>query len=89
VQGRLFDTAVSDLPEGYYSQDCLGMGVPLWPPFRGHHWCAELEGFDRTIVLDGVEGETVIIDVWSDTGASGKVFPEAKEVLETVEWEDA
>ena len=65
------------------------MGVPLWPPFRGHHWCAELEGFDRTIVLDGVEGETVIIDVWSDTGASGKVFPEAKEVLETVEWEDA
>jgi len=89
VQGRRFDTAVSDLPEGYYSQDCLGTGVPLWPLLRGHHWCAELEGFDRTIVLDGVEGETVIIDVWSDTGGSEKILPKAKEVLDTVEWEDA
>lgn len=89
VQGRLFDTAVSDLPEGYYSQDCLGTGVPLWPLLRGHQWCAELEGFVRTIVLDGVEGETVIIDVWSDTGVSEKVLSEAKEVLDTVEWQDA
>ncbi len=83
------DFKVSPLPEDYYSEDCLGMGVPLWPLLRGHHWCTEEEGFDRTIVLDGVEGETVIIDVWSDIGSSEKVLPEAKEVLDTVEWEDA
>jgi hypothetical protein len=65
------------------------MGVPLWPLLRGHHWCAEEEVFDRTIVLDGVEDETVIIDVWSNIEASEKVLPEGKEVLDTVEWEDA
>ena len=90
VEGRRFSTVASDLPEDYYSEDCLGMGVPLWPLLQGHHWCAEEEGFDRTIVLDGVEDETVIINVWSDTEASSeKVLTEAKEVLDTVEWEDA
>jgi hypothetical protein len=89
VRGRRFDTKVPPLPEDYYSEDCLGMGVPLWPLLHGHHWCTEEEGFDRTIVLDGVEDETVIIDVWSNTEASERVLSEAKEVLDTVEWEDA
>ena len=90
VQGRRFATVASTLPEDYYSEDCLGIGVPLWPLLHGHHWCAEEEGFDRTIVLDGVEDETVIINVWSTTEASSeKVLPEAKEVLDTVEWEGA
>jgi hypothetical protein len=90
VEGRRFATVASNLPEDYYSEDCLGMGVPLWPLLRGHHWCAEEEGFDRTIVLDGVEDETVIINVWSNTEASSeKVLSEGKEVLDTVEWEDA
>jgi hypothetical protein len=74
-------------PRTYYSEDCLGVGVPLWPLPNGHHWYAEEVGFERSIVLDGVEDETVIIDVWSDTEASEKVLPEAKEVLDTVEWE--
>jgi hypothetical protein len=87
VEGRRFATVASNLPEDYYSKDCLGVGVPLWPLPKGHHWCAEEEGFDRTIVLDGVDDETVIIDVWSYTEASEKVLPEGKEVLDTVEWE--
>src|SRR5215210_4342250 len=86
VEGKRFATVASNLPEDYYSEDCLGMGVPL---LQGHHWCAEEEGFDRTIVLDGIEGETVIINVWSNTETSQKVLPEAKEVLDTVEWEGA
>ena len=92
VEGRRFSTEASTLPENYYSEDCLGAGVPLWPLPEGHHWCTEkegFEGFDRTIVLDGVEDETVIINVWSNTEASEKVLPEAKEVLDTVEWEGA
>ncbi len=89
VEGRRLDFKVSTLPEDYYSEDCLGMGVPLWPLLRGHHWCAD-EGYtDRAIVLDSIEGETVIIDIWSGSGTFEKVLPDAKEVLDTVEWEDA
>jgi len=65
VQGRRFDTMVSSLPEDYTGAG----GVPLWPLPLGHHWYAD-EGFtDRYIVLDGVEDETVIIDVFSHTKA--------------------
>jgi hypothetical protein len=38
--------------------------------------------------LDSIEGETMIIDVWSGSGTFEKVLPDAKEVLDTVEWED-
>jgi hypothetical protein len=85
-EGRRFDISVSSLPEDYYSEDCLGAGVPLWPLLNGHHWCAD-EGFtSRTIVLEGIEGETVIVDAWSRSGTFEKVLPEAREVLDTVEW---
>ena len=89
VEGRRFDVRVSSLPGNYYSEDCLGQGVPLWPLPKGHHWCAD-EGYtDRYIILDSVEGETVIIDVWSSTETFEKVVPEGQEVLKTVEWEGA
>ena len=81
---------ISSLPDDYYSEDCLGMGVPLWPLPNGHHWCTDEGGFtDRYIVLEGIQNETVIIDVWSNIEAFEKVFLEAKEVLDTVEWEGA
>ncbi len=35
VQGRHFDSKVSPLPDDYYSEDCLGIGVPLWPLLMG------------------------------------------------------
>jgi hypothetical protein len=88
VEGRRLDITVSTLPDDYYSEDCLGMGVPLWPLPKGHHWCAD-EGLpSRTIVLDGIEDETVIIDASSSSGFE-KGIPEAKKVLDTVEWEGA
>ena len=31
VEGQRLDTRVSSLPDDYYSEDCLGAGVPLWP----------------------------------------------------------
>jgi hypothetical protein len=89
VEGRRLDTTVSSLPDDYYSEDCLGYGVPLWPLLGGHHWCAD-EGFTtRTIVLESIASETVIIDVWATSGKFEKVLPEAKEVLDTIEWEGA
>jgi hypothetical protein len=87
VEGWRLDTKVSSLPDDYYSEDCLGYGVPLWPLLGGHHWCAD-EGYTtRTIVLKSIKGETVIIDAWSSSGKFKKVLPEAKKVLNTVEWE--
>ncbi len=89
VEGRRLDTRVSSLPEDYYSEDCLGAGVPLWPLLGGHHWCAD-EGFTtRTIVLESIEGETVIIDAWSSSGTFEKALPDAQKVLDTIEWEGA
>jgi hypothetical protein len=87
VEGRRLDIRVSSLPEDYSSEDCLGAGVPLWPLPGGHHWCAGEAFTDRTIVLDGVEGETVIIEVWSGSETFEKALPETQEALETVEWE--
>ncbi len=88
VEGRQFDTKVSSLPEDYYSQDCLGYGVALWPLLQGHHWCADEGVTSRTIVLK-VEGDTVIIEVYSESEMFEKIFPEAQKVLKTVEWEEA
>ena len=89
VEGRRLDTRVSSLPGNYYSEDCLGQGVPLWPLLDGHHWCGD-EGFtSRTIVLNGVAGETVIIDVWSGSETFERILPSSQKVLKTVEWEDA
>ena len=88
VQGRRFSSRVTSLPEDYHSEDCLGVGVPLWPLPKGHHWCADEGIRDRYIVLDGIEDETVIIDAYSSSGFE-KVIPESKEVLDTLEWEGA
>jgi hypothetical protein len=89
VKGRRLDTRVASLSNDYYSEDCLGYGVPLWPLRGGHHWCAD-EGYTtRTIVLEGIEGETVIIDVWSSSGTFEKTLPDAQKVLHTFEWNGA
>jgi hypothetical protein len=88
VEGERFDTRVPSLPEDYYSEDCLGYGLPLWPLLEGHHWCADEGDTSRTIVLE-VEDETVIVDVYSGSETFEKLLPKAQEVLKTVEWEGA
>jgi len=88
VDGREFDTRTS-LPEDYSTAECLGQGVPLWPLLHGHHWCADAGFTSRTIVLDDVEGDTMIIDVWSRSGTFESALSEGKEVLNTVEWAHA
>jgi hypothetical protein len=88
VEGKRFDTRVSS-PDDYYSEDCGGQGVPLWPLLRGHHWCADDGYTSQTIVLNDVQGETVIIDVWSPSRTFEKVLSTARDVLNTVEWERA
>jgi hypothetical protein len=86
LRGTQFVTKVSS-PKDYYSEDCEGEGVALWPLLRGHHWCAD-EGFpSKTIVMDDVTGHTVIVDVWSRSQTFKRALVEADHILKTVEWE--
>jgi hypothetical protein len=88
IEGTRFDTRVSS-PKDYFSEDCEGRGVPLWPLLGGHHWCADDGYTSQTIVLNDVQGETVIIDVWSRSRTFEKVLSRARDVLNTVVWENA
>jgi hypothetical protein len=88
AEGKRFNTRVSS-PKDYYSVDCEGQGVALWPLLGGHHWCADDGYTSRTIVLNDVQGETVIIDVWSRSRTFEKALTKANDVLNTVEWEGA
>ena len=88
VEGKRFNTRAS-APEDFYSADCEGVGVPLWPLSGGHHWCADSGYTTQTIVLNDVQGEKVIIDVTSDSRPFEKALTRANDVLKTVEWEDA
>jgi hypothetical protein len=87
IEGEQFDVTTAPLPEDYNTQDC-GHAVPLWPEPSGYHWCAS-EGKARMIVLEEVDGEPVIIDISAPPGQHKEFLPEAQEVLDTVEWEDA
>jgi hypothetical protein len=86
VSGKRLDMSVDLLPEGYYSVWCGGTrDVALWP-LRDGAWCAIEGTVDRLIILDDVEGETVIIDVGGPAGTFEEFLPRAQKVLETVEW---
>jgi hypothetical protein len=86
VEGQRIEMAVGLLPENYYSTDCAGRYVPLWPLSAGA-WCAIEGTVDQIIVLEDVEGETVIIDVGAPAGTYEDFLPQARKVLDTVEWE--
>jgi hypothetical protein len=86
--GKQFDYSVSPLPDDYYSIKCQGRFPPLWPLPAGHYWCAEPETKGRAIVLE-VEDETLIIDITTPPGKFDEFVPEARKVLDSVEWEGA
>jgi hypothetical protein len=85
VKGAQFDVVVEDLPEDYYGvcgQDCVDMtqvadGRLLFQP-KGER--------TRLIVLEDVEGETVIVSLYSQTTEFDEFTPEAQKVVDTVKW---
>jgi hypothetical protein len=86
LRGTQFVTKVFSAKD-YYSEDCEGEGVALWPLPRGHHWCAD-EGFpSKTIVMDDVTGHTVIVDVWSSSQTFERALVEGDQILKTVDWQ--
>jgi hypothetical protein len=85
IEGVRFDLAVGDLPEDHFGEcgpDCvalfrLGGAVPV---FLG------VEDRARFIVLEDVEGQTVVIGFVSLDAEFNDHAPEAQKVLNSVEW---
>jgi hypothetical protein len=81
------DLVVGDLPEGHYSEWCGSDCVALFrfgsgsPPL-----ILRQEDKARLIVLEDVEGETVVTGFAIRAAEFDDHAPEAQKVLDTVEW---
>ena len=87
VEGVRLDLVVGDLPEGHHSEWCgsgcvnlirFNSGVPpliFWQEDKA-----------RMIVLEDVEGETVITGFVSPAAEFDEHAPEAQKVIDTVQW---
>ena len=87
VEGVRLDLVVGDLPKGHYSEwcgsGCVGLirfssgGPPLilWKEDKA-----------RLIVLEGVEGETVVTGFGTRAAEFNEHAPEAQKVIDTVQW---
>jgi hypothetical protein len=90
VKGVQFDVGVGDLPKGYNPTCSSIIGDPNcvdlvrlstgWPIFHAEGTKAGV------IVLEDVGGETVTIGFSSPASEFGELAPEAKKVLDSVEW---
>ena len=90
VKGLQFDVVVGDLPKGYNPTCSTIVGNPNCVDlFRlstgGPILLVEGEKV-RVIVLEDVEGETVLIGFGSPASEFGEHAPEAQKVLDSVEW---
>jgi hypothetical protein len=95
IEGVYFDAVTTTLPEGYDASACED---PLKPTKKalsllsapdGFVLCISPEDKVRIILLEGVKGEPVSIMVWSRAVDFEEVLPEAREVIDTLEWERA
>ena len=88
VKGEQFDVVVTDLPEDYSSvcgSDCVGI-VRLSTGSQ-----ASLAAGDklRLIVLEDVQGETVILGFVSPGSTFDEFAPKAQKVVDSVKWRDS
>lgn len=88
VSGRQLDADV-DVPEGNRDARAGGCAVPCLPLLRpgiGSVTYITEKGEDRFIILDDIEGETVIIIISAPAGKFDEFAAEVRELLQTVEW---
>jgi hypothetical protein len=85
VEGQRLEMTVSS-PLDYDSESC-GSHVPIYPVRSGSDECFLRQ--DRTrIIVSEVEGEAVLVIISATEGELFEGFvPQAREVLDTVEWE--
>jgi hypothetical protein len=87
VEGERLETTVS-APLDYDNEAC-GSHVPIYPVRSGNDECFVRQERVRITVLE-VEGKAVLVIISATEGELFKEFlPQAQEVLDTVEWQDA
>ncbi len=80
------DLVVGDLPEGHHSEWCGSGCVNLIRFGSGDPLTLRQEDKARMIVLEDVEGETVITGFVMPASEFDDHAPEAQKVLDTVQW---
>ena len=88
VKGEQFDVVVADLPEDYSSvcgSDCVG----IFRLSTGSQASLAAGEKLRLIVLEDVQGETVILGFVSPASTFDEFAPKAQEVVDTVKWRDS
>jgi hypothetical protein len=85
VEGEQFDVVVGDLPQDYLGvcgRDCVatlgfsdGTSLQIYPKGKWH-----------LIVLEDVEGETVVMGFGSPTSQFDEFAPMAQKLIDTVDW---
>ncbi len=86
IGGEQLDVAVADLPKSYPKGLCVSDCVQLSVFSDGDDWAVEEGNKNRLTVLEGVKGETVVIDFSSPAANFDESWPEAEKVIKTVEW---
>jgi hypothetical protein len=88
VEGEQFDVVVGDLPEGYLGvcgRDC----VATLRFSDGTRLGIYSDGKVHLIVLEDVNGETVVMGFGSPASGFDEFAPEAQKVIDSVEWRDS
>jgi hypothetical protein len=85
VEGVRFDVSVGDLPRDYFGE-CGAGCVDLFRVGGAYPIFLLVEDRARMIVLEDVEGETVITGFVSPAAEFDEHAPEAQKVIDTVEW---
>ena len=88
AKGERVDVVVEDLPEDYLSVTCGADCVDVWKSSSGLARGQYKEDESRVVVLEDVEGEPVTIVFGSRAGDFDEFAPEARNVIDTVEWGD-
>ena len=87
IEGVRLDLVEGDLPEGHHSEWCGSGCVPLFRFGSGAPPLTLLQGDKaRLIVLEDVEGETVVTGFGIRAAEFDDHAPEVQEVLDTVQW---
>ena len=88
VEGKRIDVVVGDLPEDYRGRcgtDCVDIGrVEGVPPLKNDVLIQE--GDKARVTFLDVEGETVIVSIYSPAIVLDDFVPEAQKVIDTVKW---
>ena len=85
VKGEQFDLVV-EAPEDYHGYCGSGDCVDVWMLSTEEAlWFVE-EAKTRLVILEDVEGSTVVIDINASPSEFDEFVPEAEKVLDTVEW---